>query len=70
MCKSVQRSDIEENDWSLTPGRYVGVTAIAEDEGFDFEERMEAIRDELDSLNIQASELAKQIDGSLLGIVQ
>jgi len=31
LCKSVTRAEIETNDWSLTPGRYVGVSAEAGD---------------------------------------
>ena len=42
LVKLVSRAEIEEHDWSLTPGRFVGVAPEDEDEGFDFEE---AIRD-------------------------
>jgi len=36
--KLVDIAEIEANDWSLTPGRYVGVAPEEEDEDFDFEE--------------------------------
>lgn len=36
LVKLVDRAEIEANDWSLTPGRYVGVAPEAEDENFDF----------------------------------
>ena len=36
LVKLVARSEIETHDWSLTPGRYVGVAAEDEDEDFDF----------------------------------
>jgi len=32
--------EIETNDWSLTPGRYVGVAPEGVDEDFDFEETL------------------------------
>ena len=57
----VDRVDIETNDWSLTPGRYVGVAPIEEDEDFDFEETMREIHAELAGLNAEAVELAETI---------
>ncbi len=36
LVKLVGRSEIEAHDWSLTPGRYVGVAPEEEDEDFDF----------------------------------
>ena len=39
------------NDWSLTPGRYVGVAPEEEDEDFDFEEALRDIHVELEDLN-------------------
>ena len=38
LVKLVDRAEIEANDWSLTPGRYVGVAPEEEDENFDFKE--------------------------------
>jgi type I restriction enzyme M protein len=31
--KLVDRTELEANDWSLTPGRYIGVVPEEEDEG-------------------------------------
>ena len=36
--KLVDHRELAANDWSLTPGRYVGVAPEEVDEGFDFEE--------------------------------
>ncbi|QTA84217.1 type I restriction-modification system subunit M [Desulfonema magnum] len=60
LCKQVDRSEIEENDWSLTPGRYVGV-AVQEEEDFDFEERLREIHVEIEGLNEEAVVLAEMI---------
>ena len=57
----VDRADIEANDWSLTPGRYVGVAPEEEDEDFDFGETMRAIHAELEELNDEAATLAATI---------
>ena len=43
LVKQVDRSEIEAHDWSLTPGRYVGVAPEEEDEDFDFEEALRSI---------------------------
>lgn len=60
LCKLVDKDTIEKNDWSLTPGRYVGVTQTI-DEDFDFEERLKEIQVELDGLNEEAFELSRMI---------
>ncbi|MEX2089988.1 MAG: N-6 DNA methylase, partial [Bacteroidota bacterium] len=61
LVKLVDRREIEKNDWSLTPGRYVGVAPAEEDEDFDFEETLREIHSELAGLNKEAEELAKTI---------
>jgi type I restriction enzyme M protein len=61
LCKVVTRKEIAEADWSLTPGRYVGVAPAEVDENFDFEQAITDIHDELSVLNKEAGELAKTI---------
>ena len=61
LAKLVDRAEIEANDWSLTPGRYVGVAPEEEDEDFDFGETMRRIHAELEELDAQAAVLAKTI---------
>ena len=68
LVKLVGQDELEANDWSLTPGRY-GVAPESEDEDFDFEETMIAIHDELELLNAEAEELAKNIAKNLLNVV-
>jgi len=60
LCKVVSMDEIAKNDYSLTPGRYVGVEPKADD-NFDFAERLNLIHLELELLNDEASELAKVI---------
>ena len=62
-------SEIEEKNWSLTPGAYVGV-AEAEDDGIDFAERMHEIHAELLTLQQQSNELMEKISANFkeLGI--
>jgi len=61
LCKVVSRADIEAADWSLTPGRYVGVAPVEVDEDFDFEQTLRDIHVELADLNREAVELAAKI---------
>lgn len=61
LVKLVSIDEIKANDWSLTPGRYVGVAPEPEDEDFDFEETLRNIHIELKGLNEEAAILAARI---------
>ena len=61
LVKLVDLKELEDNDWSLTPGRYVGVAPEEADEDFDFEETLREIHVELEELNEEALELAAKI---------
>jgi type I restriction enzyme M protein len=65
LVKLVNRAEIEANHWSLTPGRYVGVTPEEEDEGFDFEEVLRDLHVELEDLNSESVTLAATIKRNL-----
>ena len=60
LCKIATIQEIEEKNYSLTPGAYVGV-AEQEDDGVDFHERMTEIHDELARLNTEANALMNDI---------
>lgn len=60
LCKIATLSEIEEKNYSLTPGAYVGVAEV-EDDGIDFHERMNEIHAELASLNKEANLLMSEI---------
>ncbi|MBW6492410.1 MAG: type I restriction-modification system subunit M [Lentimicrobium sp.] len=60
LCKVVTQAEIEAKDWSLSPGRYVGVDTATDDD-FDYEERLNEIHIELEGLNEEAISLAKTI---------
>ena len=61
LCRLVSKKDVEAADWSLTPGRYVGVAPSEVDEDFDFEQSMRDIHTELADLNKESCELAAKI---------
>ena len=54
----------EAQGWSLNPGRYVGVAEriIAD---FDFKVKLEALNEELETLNIEAHELEGRISENI-----
>lgn len=61
LVKLVDHEELAKNDYSLAPGRYVGVAPEVEDDEFDFEEALREIHLELDGLNTEATELAEVI---------
>lgn len=62
LCKIVSPEEIAEQDYSLTPGRYVGVE-IEIDWDFDYKGRMKELQSELATLNKEANELMEKIQG-------
>jgi type I restriction enzyme M protein len=67
LCKVVSQAEIEAKDWSLSPGRYVGVDSTAEAD-FDYEERLKEIHIELEGLNEEAIALANTISENYKGL--
>ena len=60
LCKIATIQEIEEKNYSLTSGAYVGVAEV-EDDGVDFHERMNEIHKELAQLNKEANTLMSEI---------
>lgn len=68
LVKLVDRDEIAANDFSLTPGRYVGVAPEEEDPDFGFGQAMHEIHEELRELDQKAAELAKTIQRNFEGL--
>jgi type I restriction enzyme M protein len=68
LCRVVNRAEIQAADWSLTPGRFVGVAPPEVDEDFDFEQTLRDIHVELADLNREAAELAAKIQANFEGL--
>jgi len=66
-CKAASLDEVRENDYVLTPGRYVGIEE-AEDDGIPFEEKMEQLTSELGELFKQSHRLEEEIRKNLGGI--
>ena len=61
LCKVVTKEEIEGQDYSLTPGRYVGVAPPEPEDEEAVEERLRDIHVELASLNDEAVVLGRII---------
>ena len=61
LCKVASRAEIEAADWSLTPGRYVGIAPAEVDDDFDFEQVLRDIHVELVDLNRESVLMAARI---------
>ncbi|MHB1336894.1 MAG: N-6 DNA methylase [Candidatus Humimicrobiaceae bacterium] len=66
-CKSATLEDIRQNDYILTPGRYVGFEEVEEDDEV-FEAKMEKLTKELSEQFKKSSELEKEIKKNLKSI--
>jgi type I restriction enzyme M protein len=61
LCKAATVKEIEAQSWSLNPGRYVGVAPGESVSDEDFKQQLEALNEELETLNTQARELEQTI---------
>jgi type I restriction enzyme M protein len=69
LCKIATLEEIAANDYSLTPGRYVGVAPPEAEDEEDFAETLRALHEELADLNDKAAELAARISRNLEGLL-
>jgi len=69
LCRVATLAEIEAQSWSLNPGRYVGVAQRAADD-FEFAGRLQALNEELETLNAEASVLQSRIAENLEQVVE
>lgn len=70
LCKVATIAEIEDQGWSLNPGRYVGVAQGDEEHDEDFAAKLEALQEELEVLNNEAHELEKTIAENVANILE
>jgi type I restriction enzyme M protein len=70
LCKAATLGEVEAQGWSLNPGRYVGVAPGEEVSDEDFKAQLEALNEELETLNAQARELEQTIAANVAGILE
>jgi type I restriction enzyme M protein len=61
LCKVAPREEVKAQDWSLSPGRYVGVALGQAHDTEEFKEKLEALQEELEGLNTEATALQVRI---------
>ena len=64
LCKIATRAEIAEKNYSLTPGAYVGVAEVQEEDE-NFAERMKEIHAELNKLQSESNALMATINANL-----
>jgi type I restriction enzyme M protein len=69
LCKAATLTEIEQQGWSLNPGRYVGVAPGEDVSDEDFKEQFAALNEEMEVLNAQARELEQTISTNAAGIL-
>lgn len=70
LCKVATLKEIEEQGWSLNPGRYVGVAAGEDEHDEDFAIKLEALQEELEVLNSEAHELEQTISENVAKVLE
>ena len=70
LCKVANRAEIAAQDWSLNPGRYVGVAAGEQQDDEDFKLKLEALQEELEGLNVEAVRLQAVIGQHVTEVLQ
>lgn len=70
LCKVAALEEIAEQDWSLNPGRYVGISRGDSIKGVELRRRLEALAGELKHLARGANSLQISIDTALRDIVE
>jgi type I restriction enzyme M protein len=70
LCRIATLKDIEAQSWSLSPGRYVGVAPGEAVSDEDFKAQLEALNEELESLNAHARDLEQTIATNVAEILE
>ncbi|WP_115679028.1 type I restriction-modification system subunit M [Cupriavidus taiwanensis] len=69
LCRAATHAEIAAQDWSLNPGRYVGVAPGEHVEDEDFRERLEALQEELEGLNAEGTRLQAAIAANVAEVL-
>jgi type I restriction enzyme M protein len=69
LCKIANINEIESQNWSLNPGRYVGV-AEREKENYDLHDRLQELYEEVEGLNSEAQELEKRVAENMMKLLE
>jgi type I restriction enzyme M protein len=69
LCRVATRAEIAAQDWSLNPGRYVGVAPGEQPDDEEFRIKLEGLQEELEILHADAARLQGQIAQNVAGLL-
>lgn len=69
LCKIATRAEIQEQGWSLNPGRYIG-TAAVDEEDVDFLGDLQRLHEEFTQLSDDADALRAKVNDAITGILE
>jgi type I restriction enzyme M protein len=69
LCKIATWEEIKAQDWSLNPGRYVGIAPGQQIADGEFRVKLEALQEELEELNNEAAELQARIAENIVELL-
>ncbi len=69
LCRSATIQEIEAKGWSLNPGNYIGIAPGEAVTDEDFREQLEALSEELEILNTQATQLKQIISANVAQVL-
>lgn len=70
LCKIASRAEISAQDWSLNPGRYVGVAVGEELDDNDLKLKLKTLCKELEELNAEATRLQAMLSHNVAEVLQ
>ena len=60
-CRVADIDEIEGKNWSLNPGKYVGVSGTTGDDGVDYQTRLRGLVEEFETLSNEAHKIERKI---------
>jgi len=70
LCKAAPLAEIEAQDWSINPGRYVGIAPGDNVSDEDFKTQLQTLNEEFKTLNVQARELEETIAANVAELLE
>jgi type I restriction enzyme M protein len=70
LCRAGTLEEIEAQEWSLNPGRYVGVAVGEAVSDEDFKQQLETLNEELEVLNAQSRSLEQSIASNMAEVLE
>jgi type I restriction enzyme M protein len=70
LCRVAKLNEVAAQNWSLNPGRYVGVAPGQKQDDDEFRTKLEELQEELEGLNARAAQLQSRIAQNVAELLQ